>query len=84
MPVDPYIEAIHFIEKGDWEASHQLIQRYNSAMACWIHAHLHRVEGDLWNANYWYDRAGKKAPDLSFQEERDQIKSFILKEQSNF
>ncbi len=80
MPSHAYLEAIQLIEKGDWEASHQLIQRYNTEMACWIHAHLHRIEGDLWNANYWYKRAGKIPSTLSFAEEQAEIKSYILKE----
>ena len=80
MPAQPYLETISLIHAGDWESAHQLIQRYNTETACWIHAHLHRIEGDLWNANYWYDRAGKQAPDITLQQELDQIKSFILNE----
>ena len=80
MSTESYLEAIRLIEKGDWEASHRLIQMYNTQTACWIHAHLHRIEGDLWNAAYWYERAGKKMTGLSFEAELKQIKSFILNE----
>jgi len=38
-------------------------------MGSWIHAYLHRKEGDKWNAGYWYNRAGKPFPDFSFEEE---------------
>ena len=81
MSAKSYLKAISYIEKGDWDASHQLIQRYNSGTACWIHAHLHRVEGDLWNAKYWYERAGKNLPKYTLEEERNQIKSFIITKQ---
>jgi hypothetical protein len=80
MSVDPYWEAILYIEKGDWESAHQLIKRYNTETACWIHAHLHRAEGDLWNANYWYERAGKQPLTCTLNEEQDKIKSYLLKE----
>ena len=78
MSADSYLEAISYVEKGDWNASHRLIQKYNTQTACWIHAHLHRIEGDLWNAGYWYERAGKKAPELSLEAELKQIKSYVL------
>jgi hypothetical protein len=80
MSVSSYLDAISYIENGDWDASHQLIQKYHTQIACWIHAHLHRIEGDLWNANYWYERAGRKASDHTLEEERNQIKSYILNE----
>jgi hypothetical protein len=45
---------------GDWDAAHQLVQRYeDDATAAWIHAVLHKIEGDLGNARYWYRRAGR-------------------------
>jgi hypothetical protein len=80
MSVESYLEAMSYIEKGDWEASHRLIQKYHNQPACWIHAHLHRAEGDLWNARYWYERAVKKMPKRSLAEELKQIKSFVLTE----
>jgi hypothetical protein len=45
---------------GAWDAAHQLVQQYeNDATASWIHAVLHKIEGDLSNARYWYRRAGR-------------------------
>jgi hypothetical protein len=46
--------------------------------AAWIHAYLHRKEGDIWNADYWYKRAGKKRPSVSLgQEWEDLVKVFL-------
>lgn len=79
MTASPYLEAIQYIKARDWESAHQLIQRYNTKTACWIHAHLHRIEGDLWNANYWYDRSGKQPSTLTLEDELAEINSFIIK-----
>lgn len=45
---------------GDWEAAHELAQAQDDAEGAWVHAWLHRVEGDLGNADYWYRRAGRR------------------------
>ncbi len=51
---------------GDWEQSHNITQTYDDATANWLHAVLHKIEGDEWNSNYWYARtAGKKFEDFS-------------------
>ena len=55
--------------KGDWESSHDIAQEIGSPMGSWIHAYLHRKEGDKWNAKYWYGRAGKPFPEYSLEEE---------------
>lgn len=44
---------------GDWEAAHELAQAQDDAEGAWVHAWLHRIEGDLGNADYWYRRAGR-------------------------
>ena len=51
--------ALDRLAEGDWEAAHAIVQDDPSPEAAWIHAHLHRVEGDLGNAAYWYRRAGR-------------------------
>ena len=53
------LEAMWRAAKGEWDAAHELAQSDKSADAAWVHAHLHRIEGDLSNAGYWYRRAGK-------------------------
>lgn len=54
-----YIQALETERAGDWDKAHCIVQEINTAEAAWIHAYLHRVEGDLGNAAYWYRRAGK-------------------------
>ena len=55
-----YVRAIELALAGDWDAAHNIVQRYEAdATAAWIHAVLHKIEGDLSNSRYWYRRAGK-------------------------
>ena len=56
------LRALELDAEGNWEASHSIVQQYNSTEACWIHAYLHRKEGDFGNAGYWYSRANKSKP----------------------
>ena len=64
-----YLQALTEDQKGNWEQAHDLIQDLSSPEAAWIHAYLHRKEGDLSNARYWYHRAGKPFPTASLSEE---------------
>lgn len=56
---------------GNWDAAHELCQEVSGEAGSWIHAWLHREEGDLGNAGYWYSRAGKNMPSkgVSLEEE---------------
>ena len=45
--------------RGDWQAAHEIVQAQEDLDSAWVHAWLHRVEGDLANADYWYHRAGR-------------------------
>lgn len=57
---DDLSKAIEMALAGDWDAAHQLVQQYESnATAAWIHAVLHKMEGDLSNSGYWYRLAGQ-------------------------
>lgn len=60
--LSPYLEALWYDAKGDWEKAHTVVQDINDPTAAWVHAYLHRKEGDIGNADYWYSRAGKKDP----------------------
>lgn len=62
-------EALDRLEQGDWEAAHGIVQDMDDADAAWIHAHLHRVEGDQDNAGYWYRRAGRPPFDGPLEDE---------------
>ena len=53
------IQALWWAKKGDWEMAHNIAQDVDSSDGSWVHAYLHRVEGDLGNAGYWYRRASK-------------------------
>ena len=59
--------------KDNWEIAHNIVQDINTETASWIHAYLHRVEGDIGNAHYWYNRAGKTPSSKSFESELDNI-----------
>jgi hypothetical protein len=55
-------QALWHDARGDWERAHNCAQDDHSRDGSWVHAYLHRKEGDLGNAGYWYSRAGKKIP----------------------
>lgn len=68
-----YFKALDLEKAGQWDHAHRLIQSYYSMEACWIHAYLHRVEGELGNARYWYSRANKPMPSYGLEKEWDEI-----------
>lgn len=57
--VSVYLKALWQDANGNWKEAHRLIQDLPDEKAAWIHAYLHRKEGDTGNADYWYRRAGK-------------------------
>ena len=59
--LSPEIQSLWLSKTDNWEAAHKIAQEIDSPMGSWIHAHLHVIEGDLANAAYWYNRAGRKA-----------------------
>ncbi len=63
------LQALWYDAKDDWEASHNIAQDLHTTMGSWIHAYLHRKEGDEWNAGYWYRQAGKSFPKHNLDEE---------------
>jgi len=64
-----YIKVLNYAKEDEWDKAHQLIQPHSDKTSCLIHAYLHRVEGDLSNANYWYTRAESTMPDNTLAEE---------------
>lgn len=64
------IHALNLELNGDWDGAHRLVQDIPSREAARVHAYLHRIEGDLGNAQYWYSRAGESMPEVSLDEER--------------
>ena len=73
------LQALLLDAAGDWESAHNLAQNDPGKDGSWVHAYLHRVEGDTSNAGYWYRSAGKKIPELSLLEEWEYIAMALLK-----
>jgi hypothetical protein len=67
------LTALWYDAKGDWESSHNIAQDIHSSEGSRVHAYLHRKEGDLANAAYWYQRAGRKMPAIPIEEEWDEM-----------
>jgi hypothetical protein len=70
--------ALWFSAKGEWDAAHELVQDDPGPEASWVHAYLHRLEGDDGNASYWYTRAGRSFPSEDVHEEWKMIARAIL------
>ncbi len=64
-----YLQALWYDAKNNWSKAHSLIDSLDDKSSCWVHAYLHRKEGDIGNADYWYRRAHKQRPSEGLQEE---------------
>jgi hypothetical protein len=72
------LTALWWMARDDWEKAHDLVKEDASAAASWVHAHLHRVEGDESNAAYWYSRAEKPVCSLAPEAERAHLIEAML------
>ncbi|MDJ0783597.1 MAG: hypothetical protein QNJ22_16600 [Desulfosarcinaceae bacterium] len=63
------LTALWWDRNGDWDRAHRIAQENPTELGSAVHAYLHREEGVLWNADYWYRRAGRQRPELSLEEE---------------
>jgi hypothetical protein len=72
------LAALWWAAKGKWDEAHKIVQDEETADAAWVHAYLHRVEGDLGNAGYWYRRAHKSAAEDGLDAEWERIVSTLL------
>lgn len=72
------LRAMWYDVKGDWEASHNIAQEMLDSQGSWIHAYLHRKEGDEFNAGYWYRLAKRKFPEISLKDEQHQLVTYFL------
>lgn len=77
---DP-LRALWFDATGDWTASHDIAQAMHNEMGSWLHAYLHRKEGDEFNAGYWYRQAKKPFPKTGLEAEHRAIVESVLKNQ---
>jgi hypothetical protein len=77
----PALSALWYEAHGDWARAHACAQEDEGRPGAWVHAYLHRKEGDLANARYWYARAGRPPPtkNVSLDAERDAITRELLK-----
>lgn len=73
------LQALWYDAKGDWDKAHQLAQEVDTAEASWIHAYLHRKEGDPGNARYWYHRAKQPECDKDLSGEWEEIAGTLLR-----
>ena len=76
----PLLQALWYDARGDWDRAHQIVQKESGADAAWVHAYLHRKEGDLTNAGYWYRRTKREvARDTLEDEWRSIVNELIAK-----
>lgn len=74
----PPLRSLRHGLRGEWDAAHAIVQELDDANAAWVHAWLHRVEGDLANAGYWYRRAGRRPATGAGDDEGQDIAAALL------
>ena len=72
------LQSLWFDAKGDWNKAHELAQKDGGSAGDWVHAYLHRKEGDASNARYWYARAGKPVFSGTLEDEWAAISAALL------
>ena len=75
--LSPALMALWWSGKNDWDKAHRIVMDEEDADCAWVHAYLHRVEGDLGNAGYWYRQAGQPVANGSLEAECDTIASAL-------
>lgn len=76
--MSPALRALWHDAKGDWNAAHKCVDELSDSDNMWVHAYLHRKEGDLSNARYWYRRAGRPPHSGSLEDEWGEIAAALL------
>lgn len=76
--VNPCLTALWYDAKQDWEQAHNIAQDIQDQGGSWVHAYLHRKEGDPGNARYWYNKAGRHMPGYDLEKEWDEIVTYFL------
>jgi len=77
-PSDPALRALWRDARGDWDLAHKCVDELSTPDAMWVHAYLHRKEGDDWNAGYWYRRAGRPPHPGTLEQEWREIAAALL------
>ncbi|MBB5060179.1 hypothetical protein HDF16_004915 [Granulicella aggregans] len=78
----PAVHALWLAGRGEWEHAHEIAQSEESREGAWVHAYLHRAEGDTSNASYWYRRAGRPAGTGDLRAEWEAIVTELLNQDS--
>ena len=78
----PVLEALWWAAKGDWDKAHRIVMKQEGRNAAWVHAYLHRVEGDLDNAGYWYRQARRPADSGPLDAEWQAIAAALIDKQA--
>lgn len=73
------LTALWWDARGNWHKAHECVQDLDTRDAAWVHAYLHRKEGDLSNAQYWYRKAGQSLPQGSLEQEWEMIARRFMK-----
>ena len=76
------LAALWWAAKGNWDRAHSIAQDEASTEGSWVHAYLHRVEGDLGNSGYWYRQAGKPVATDAIETEWERMVSALLRANS--
>jgi hypothetical protein len=76
--VAPLLRALWHDARGDWDRAHEIAQGVDDTSGAWVHAYLHRKEGDSSNAAYWYRQAGKPVATDSLEDEWNRIATALL------
>src|SRR5882672_8316122 len=76
--LDAPLAGLWWAAKGEWDKAYRIVQDEHGAKTAWVHAYLHRVEGDLGNAGYWYRHAGKPVATGPLETEWEQMVSELL------
>ena len=79
VALSPALQALWWAANGDWDKAHKIVMDDGGAESAWVHAYLHRVEGDVDNAGYWYRQARRKVADGSLDQEWAEIAAALLK-----
>ena len=76
----PALQALWYDKKGDWDKAHEIVQDASDMDSAWVHAYLHRKEGDSSNAYYWYRRSGRSQFTAELSQEWELLaRNFLVK-----
>src|ERR1700761_9326640 len=71
--ISAQLKSLWYDGKGDWQKAHAQVDGLTDRSSAWVHAYLHRKEGDIWNADYWYNKAHQVRPKVSLEKEWEQL-----------